>query len=176
MPVYFMRHAQTPGNASNVWVGRKDEALTAAGIKELKSSLNDLPVKYFDFIYSSPLTRAMQTAEIVKAELKLTPDIQIVDELKERDFGYFEGCVKTKKNRIKLDESSQAESMQALARRIAPFFKQISFKQGNHLIISHSAVFRCLTEHLGYASSPLRYSLNNSESVILYEQPEVALK
>ena len=64
----------------------RDDArpLTAKGEKQLRevtAALRALELR-FDLIWSSPLVRARQTAEIVAADLKLKPRLALADELK----------------------------------------------------------------------------------------------
>lgn len=167
MAIYFIRHAQTLGNLQNVWVGRKDEDITSNGATELNSTINTISHIKFHKIYSSPLKRAIQTSEIIKAKLKHTPNIQIIENLQERDFGLFEGKLKTDTNRIQLENSIHTESMQTVADRIKPFFEHIERINDDCLVVSHSAIFRCLVQLLGYSSEPNRDNLKNSEYVRL---------
>ncbi|MBE0505965.1 MAG: histidine phosphatase family protein [Marinospirillum sp.] len=166
MAIYFMRHAQTPGNAANLWVGRKDEGLTLTGIVELERQLEKIIDVQFSGIYCSPLERARKTAEIAKKALGIGSEVQVVDALMERDFGNFEGMPKTTANRQALEGDDSVESSKALALRIEPFFHQIMKEEAHHLVISHSAVFRCLMQG-PYTSIPMRSSLENAETVIL---------
>jgi len=87
--VCLIRHGKTQGNLEGRYNGKNtDEALCDAGI----SQLSDLKGKYEPLnrdevkIYSGPMKRAAQTAEI------LFPgrEISIVEELTEIDFGAFE--------------------------------------------------------------------------------------
>jgi broad specificity phosphatase PhoE len=170
MAVYFLRHAQTPGNAANVWVGRNNEELSVEGVAMLRNQLDKLKNIPFTGIYSSPLIRALQTAEIVKRELPSAPKIHCIDALKERDFGCFEGRPKTAENRRVMEKSACVEPLHALAVRIQPVFDQLFSTEGKHLVVSHSAVFRCLILELCYFSYPARTSLKNAEFVLLKKE------
>jgi len=104
--VYLIRHGETDGNLEKRYIGKKtDESLSEDGIKnlsnrrvELKTLLKDagyLPdnskddsVDYLCFsIYSSPMKRCLESAEI----LLMAKNPVVKDELKEIDFGDFEG-------------------------------------------------------------------------------------
>lgn len=84
MHVTLIRHGQIPGNAQGRYIGRTDQSLTAAGIAELEAMGADMTVKA---VYVSPLRRTRQTAAILFPEAKQT----VVDDLREMDFGDFEG-------------------------------------------------------------------------------------
>ena len=66
MKLYFARHGQTDGNASN---GKAtviyDEPLNEKGIEQAEDLAKELKDIKFDAIISSPLKRAYQTAEII---------------------------------------------------------------------------------------------------------------
>ena len=89
--IYFIRHGKTPGNAEKRYIGKcTDEELSAEGKSEaekLLSSISKLIPDGIDRICSSPMKRAVQTAEILFGG----QDIQVIDNLMEIDFGVFEG-------------------------------------------------------------------------------------
>lgn len=92
--VIFIRHGKTPGNAEKRYIGRRtDEELSEEGIKEIKeindslSSISELIPGRVDRVCSSPMKRAVQTAELLFDNQKL----QVIDKLMEIDFGVFEG-------------------------------------------------------------------------------------
>jgi len=72
----------TKGNEEKRYVGKTDEELSPDGIRNLKE-INDFHV---DVVYSSPMKRCLQSAEILfpKAAHK------ICEQIKECDFGMFE--------------------------------------------------------------------------------------
>ena len=88
MKLYLVRHGETEWNRLHRGQGRTDIPLNDTGIKqaeELRDKLKDFD---FDVCYSSPLSRAKQTAEIiVGSKSKIIFD----DRLMERSFGTLEG-------------------------------------------------------------------------------------
>lgn len=91
MDIYLMRHGETPWNKEGRIQGSSDIPLSPYGI-ELAEDTRDGLVRdgiHFDRIYSSPLIRAVQTAEVVNeqqhAPLILDPRIR------EMCFGKYEG-------------------------------------------------------------------------------------
>lgn len=83
----FLRNGKTRANAESIYIGRTDWPLSDAGRAELEEKYDMHSYPKVERVYSSPLTRALQSAEI------LFPDREIVicDELTEMDFGVFEG-------------------------------------------------------------------------------------
>ncbi|MBP1561204.1 MAG: histidine phosphatase family protein [Oscillospiraceae bacterium] len=95
--ISILRHGITEANENGVYIGKTDYPLSEAGREALQDKYDQLEYPKVQRVYSSPLERAIQSAEI------LFPDreIVIVDDLREMDFGVFEGlCVD---DLIKLD-------------------------------------------------------------------------
>jgi alpha-ribazole phosphatase/probable phosphoglycerate mutase len=65
MRIYVTRHGQTDYNKKRMMQGRSDIPLNEVGIAQAKATRERLGDIKFDAVYSSPLTRAVQTAEIV---------------------------------------------------------------------------------------------------------------
>ncbi|MCD8355291.1 MAG: histidine phosphatase family protein [Clostridia bacterium] len=87
--VYFIRHGTTENNVSGRFQGSTDVPLGETGLKQatyLGERFAEVPV---DAVYTSPLTRARQTAEGVCAKLELQPILY--DDLREIDGGRLEG-------------------------------------------------------------------------------------
>lgn len=85
--IHLIRHGLTEANEQGKYIGRTDLALTDDSVKELKKIRKSYTYPDASVIYSGPLQRCVQTAQI------LYPDreIQTVDNLTEYDFGDFEG-------------------------------------------------------------------------------------
>lgn len=84
MRVLLLRHGATAGNGLHRYIGRTDEPLSPAGVRETEAAGRDPSLS---FVYVTPLLRTRQTAKI------LFPNAEqiIVDGLQEMDFGDFEG-------------------------------------------------------------------------------------
>lgn len=83
------RHGQTEWHAENRYAGRTDVALTAVGRRQAEELGDWARRRGVDAVACSPLGRARQTARPAAAALGLTP--QVVDGLREVDFGWAEG-------------------------------------------------------------------------------------
>jgi len=81
-----MRHGESYSNISGKMVSSQDTELTSKGITQSEAARDFLNIN-FDYIFSSPLKRAKQTAEILAGN---TP-IQIYDDLREMEVGLLEG-------------------------------------------------------------------------------------
>ena len=85
---YFFRHGQTNENKAGATYGNAPEAyLTTDGVAQAKKLGEYLSDKDIEVVYSSPLKRAIQTAEIAVNN----PDIKIItdDRLIETTFGFW---------------------------------------------------------------------------------------
>ncbi len=89
MIFFLIRHGESLFNAQKRIQGQLDVALTPLGRKQAAALAIALGSLDLDAIYSSPLIRAMQTAEPIAAAARLT--IQTDDRLKEINAGVFEG-------------------------------------------------------------------------------------
>jgi probable phosphoglycerate mutase len=96
MRLILCRHGNTfrTGERS-VWVGaRSDLPLVEAGVRQARDigSAIKLNNTGLSRIYAGPLLRTKQTAELISSECRPpAPPIAIVDELKEIDYGAWEG-------------------------------------------------------------------------------------
>lgn len=87
--VYLTRHGQTEWNIERRLQGRGDSPLTEQGIeraKELRDRVKDIEI---DVIFSSPIKRALDTANIIKGDKNI--EVITDDRLMEMCFGDYEG-------------------------------------------------------------------------------------
>ena len=84
--LYLIRHGITQGNLDGKYIGQTDLPLCAEGAATIRS-LTDMEVyPSVQKVYSSPLKRCLETADIIYPDRQL----MIVDEIAEMDFGDFE--------------------------------------------------------------------------------------
>ncbi len=84
----ILRHGLTEANENGIYIGKTDYPLSDAGREALLDKYDQLEYPKVQRVYSSPLERAVQSAEILFPER----EIVIVDDLREMDFGVFEGA------------------------------------------------------------------------------------
>ncbi len=91
---YIFRHGETDYNKERRWQGcGLDPFLNETGIQQARELTKLLSDKNLQIIYTSPLKRALQTAEIVNETLHLP--IELIPDLREGCFGEVEGMLKT---------------------------------------------------------------------------------
>ena len=91
--VCIARHGETDWNVAGVLQGWLDVPLNDKGRRQAYQMLAGLAQVGFSKVYSSPLVRARETAEIITRSLRLGPP-EIHDGLKERNFGAIQGIPK----------------------------------------------------------------------------------
>lgn len=85
--IHLIRHGLTDGNLKGQYIGRTDLPLTPEGVKELQMLKETVDYPNVSVVYSSPMLRCRQSAKILYPDNEIT----IIDNLKEYDFGDFEG-------------------------------------------------------------------------------------
>jgi ribonuclease H / adenosylcobalamin/alpha-ribazole phosphatase len=85
----LLRHGQTEMSVQGRFAGRGDFALTSTGARQASAAADRLADRGVDVVVSSPLSRAMQTAQAV-ADAAGAP-LVLEDDLVETDFGAWEG-------------------------------------------------------------------------------------
>ena len=85
--IYIIRHGQTEMNQRQVLQGRSDHVLNEEGVRQAEKAAAEMRGITFDHVFSSPLKRAVQTAEIVAPCAEVKIDVRLM----EMDYGPFEG-------------------------------------------------------------------------------------
>lgn len=86
--LHFVRNGQTGSNERGEYVGRRsDPELSLEGIRELIALREEYEYPPPELVYSSPLHRCLQTADILYPGSR----VMLADELAEMDFGDFDG-------------------------------------------------------------------------------------
>lgn len=84
--ISLLRHGMTYANENGIYIGKTDLPLSPKGASEIASKMDEFDYPIVHKVYSSPLKRCTETAEILFPET----DITKVDDLREIDFGDFE--------------------------------------------------------------------------------------
>jgi probable phosphoglycerate mutase len=90
--ILLARHGETDWNHEGRFQGHADPALNATGRAQAAELAAELEAVELAAVYSSPLERALETAEVVAAEHGLQP--VAVDALREVDVGSWEGLTR----------------------------------------------------------------------------------
>lgn len=152
MKLYLVRHGQVPHNALKQY-NNQNEDLTEIGIKqaeELKEKIRNID---YDIIISSPLVRAIHTAEIININNK---EIIIDNRLEERNPGSLSGQSLEVTNREEYwnynteIQYGTSENIKDFVKRVYDFLEELKTKDYKSVIIvAHSGVskaFSCYFE------------------------------
>lgn len=149
--IYIVRHGQTDWNVEGRYQGRIDVELNDKGIEQAKKIQEKLSDVKFDKVFSSPLKRALETAQIITSN-DITTDERII----ERCNGDLEGKLKSEiEVEIDFNDPNEnrmgVENINNFRKRIEDFFEEISKKYNgkNILVVTHAGVSiyaRCFFE------------------------------
>jgi len=89
--LYLARHGETDWNKFDRKIGNVDIKLNEMGIQQALNLAEKLKSIDIDKIYSSPLSRALQTAKIIKNIHPKSPEITMLEALKEISLGILQG-------------------------------------------------------------------------------------
>lgn len=173
--IYIVRHGQTDWNVEGRYAGRIDVKLNEKGKSQASEIRKKLENVKFDYVVSSPLIRARETAEIIVEDKN---EIDIDQRIIERSNGDLEGRLKTEiKETIDfnnpLEKRYNIENIVDFKDRIYDFLEEIKekYKGKNVLIVTHAGVSiycRCFFEGEPKDKNYNNYKLNNCE-VLEYE-------
>ena len=153
---YIVRHGQTNWNILGKTQGHGNSDLTPKGENqalELSKAIKEYPI---DYIYSSDLGRALQTAEIIGSTIGV--DIIQTPSLREMGFGDWEGLLieeikkdyaktyETWRNQPHLVNIPNGETLHIIKDRVDAFIKELNEKYDNKhiLLVSHSVTVRVM--------------------------------
>lgn len=147
MKLIFVRHGQTDANLNNLINGLNDGVLNETGIEQAKVAASEINNYDYDFVISSPLTRAKQTAEIINTKNKqIIYDTRIV----ERDSGdYTLKPVPENEsdywNVNKVKNYENGESVIKLIERVYNFIEDTkdTYPDKKIVVVTHGGVFKC---------------------------------
>ena len=192
----LVRHGQSEWNSKNLFTGWKDPGLTELGVREAKDAGKLIADKgiLFDLMYTSMLTRAQKTGDLILQEMR-HPEITIIknEALNERDYGSLAGLNKDDARKKWGDDQvhiwrrsfdippPDGESLKDTAERVLPYFKSEimpKFIEGSSILIAaHGNSLRSLIMELDSISSeeivnleiptgaPIQYIFNEDGSI-----------
>lgn len=151
--IYIIRHGKTELNKANVLQGRSDSPLNEEGLKQVRQASERLKGASFSHVFSSPLIRAVQTAQIICPELKVIID----DRLIEMDYGPYEGCdlknspeevISFFHDFVHVPAPEGMEQLSEVVARTGSFMEDIRELKGNILISTHAIAMKGILEYL----------------------------
>jgi 2,3-bisphosphoglycerate-dependent phosphoglycerate mutase len=181
----LVRHGQTDWNAQHFFSGQTDIPINKIGRQQAKTASNLLRKVPLHKAYSSQLSRAKETLEIILVN-QTNKDIEIIEDftLNERKYGLFEG--KNKEDSVKIYGTDVirkvrrawnypiegGETLKDVHDRLIPFYEKYilnDLKSGMNIIISsHNNTIRALIKYLESISPKdiEDLTLNNADIII----------
>ena len=153
--IILVRHGETEWNVTEVFRGRIDVELNETGMKQAELLAKHLSDLKLNAIYSSPLKRALKTAEMIASYHKL--DVGVAPGLIDFDYGEWQGLphqeVKDKYKELYaewINNPHQAkmpagESLSEVRKRAVGVVDSIIAKyEGTVILVSHRVVNKVL--------------------------------
>lgn len=183
--LFLVRHGETVHNVAGIAQGWNDSELSMSGRKQVEGLARRIAVMGPDAIFSSPLQRAMTTAEAISA-LTGVP-IRTLDDLREMNYGRWEGRsfldVRREDDEIYRRWIEDAdcpcpggESHNDVHRRMARAFEQIEGKRV--VVVTHGTAIRigttillkapiAVSRHLSIDNAALSIFIRRGDRMVL---------
>ena len=159
--VCVARHGETDWNTAGILQGWLDVPINEQGRRQAHELAESFADAGFSCVYSSPLSRSLETAEIITGRLRLPSPLRH-DGLKERNFGAIQGIPKAElaeTNPVLLQQIlrrnpacsfEQGESMDDFANRVLDALRHIAEHHSGRrvLAITHGWVMDVITRHI----------------------------
>ena len=141
--LYLLRHGQTAANRSGLLQGHVDFDLTELGKRQAKAAADALRDRDVHRLVSSPLRRAVQTAEIVAATLGLA--VETEPRLIEMDYGLWDerpltDISETVWSQWRIDPDFAppgGESLRSVSQRTVAFATETAASERSTIAVSH---------------------------------------
>jgi broad specificity phosphatase PhoE len=162
----LIRHGQSTANASGVWQGQLNFPLSEEGRRQAARTGQALKGTSISGVYSSPLARAFETAEILAREAGFSGEVVSVPDLMERHGGILEGHTWDEqgarnpafaKKFLTLPEEERwklagAETDEEILTRFERAISSIRSRQptaaGSFVVVSHGGIIRAFLRDL----------------------------
>lgn len=155
--LYIIRHGKTEMNAKMLMQGRSDHPLNETGFAQADEAAErfaEMGVK-IDKVYTSPLIRAVQTAERIAPDAELIVDERLI----EMDYGPYEGMdlrdpapevIDFFMDFVNVPAPEGMEPLPAIVKRLGVFLEEIvkEAETRNILISTHAIAMKGALEYL----------------------------
>jgi broad specificity phosphatase PhoE len=161
----LVRHGESTANAKGIWQGQMEFPLSESGRAQAALAGRGLSDEPFEGLYSSPLSRAFETAEIIRVRTGFAGEVVTVEGLSERNGGILEGYTWAEQERrnpvlarkflaIPEEERWTLVGAETDEEVIARFEVALSSIRANHpggariVVVSHGGVMRAFLRKL----------------------------
>lgn len=142
------RHGRTALNAEGRLRGLADPPLDEVGVREAEGLADALAPARFFVVLSSPLVRAVTTAQHIA--LAAGVPHRIDERLNDRDYGPWTGHLKADvvEEWGSVDAAPGVESSEAVLSRVLPVLQELWTSSSSAVIVTHDAIIRPVIDHL----------------------------
>lgn len=157
--VHLIRHGETEGSHIKRYKGSIDVPLSLKGMEQIKRVAEFINSSPLTSVYSSPLSRALKSAELIAEPHGLRP--VVIHDLRERNFGVWEGMsfdeIKEKypeefnawaENPLKYSPVNGESTIEVRDRVIKAFEEILSHGEERIAIVAHGGVNRIILCHI----------------------------
>jgi 2,3-bisphosphoglycerate-dependent phosphoglycerate mutase len=154
--IYLVRHGQTDWNKESRIQGATDNPLNATGLEQAATLARTLADVRLDAVYTSSHQRARQTAAVFEGRAPIVA----LDELRERNFGKFEGANEkdaaivadwNKRRFTWADDMEGGETLESQSKRAEAALRRIRERHkdgGTVAIVAHGGINPVLVSHI----------------------------
>jgi len=160
--IYLIRHGETDWNRDEICMGQKDVPLNERGRRQAALTAERLAAEPIDTVYTSDLSRALETARLIAERHGLVPIPR--RDLRELDYGCWQG-LKSEEIRERFPQAfaigaegedslgfqpESGESRLQLYRRAVRAFEEILQEHPDQtvVIVTHGGVIRCVVNSI----------------------------
>lgn len=174
MRIALIRHGQTDWNARGLLQGTSDIPLNEAGRRQAMQAAARIAGQGYERVVSSPLGRAVETAQIIARELGLPTEIETIPDLIERHYGDGEGKpTKHPDGTWAVEEYGNKEPVARVAERGYQALEDIARSASaagvtNVIAVSHGTTIRLTCDVIAGDELP---SVNNATASVVVGEP-----
>ncbi|EQD52043.1 phosphoglycerate mutase [mine drainage metagenome] len=182
--IFLIRHGETDWNRKKIWQGLHGPGLNEAGRKQIENTAFKLKNSNISELYSSDVTRALETSQIISSYLGLR--LKISPAFRERDMGDYTGLAESevlKRNPglvlqngfLGSNDLPTVEKWDSFVRRVTEGIESlISHVEGDAAAVTHGGVIYIALAHFDH-NKLLPVVPNGNVSVIMVK-PDVFIE
>ncbi|MGI5191449.1 histidine phosphatase family protein [Promicromonospora sp. CA-289599] len=182
--ILLVRHARTQSNSSGTFMGQRDLPASDEGLRAARDLLADkAEAWHVTHLYSSPLLRARQTAELLTTALPIRLD----DRLLERNLGVWEGRTKAEVRESDPQAVSEfgwidarhtpirGESLDEMCDRIGSFLDEIQRLEPGSvpMVVTHNGWIRAALSVCGLVDAVAIYAEATPHAQVIRLSPRM---
>ena len=145
--IWLMRHGETEWSASGAHTSRTDLPLLPSGVTQARELAPKIAWKRFALVLVSPMQRARETCRLAG----LSANAQVTDDLKEWDYGQYEGLTTAEIRKDRPDWSLwrdgvlDGETLDQVGARVQRVIDRCLESEGDVALFAHGHVLRILS-------------------------------